>query len=610
MRVVFESRRSGANGSVSLAARLHRSFRAIGAAIGLTLTVIGAMALLLLGRYHPEVERTTAATKALRLNHELMLDHESGLRGYLLTRDDSFLVPVRLGRGRLEAQYQALTRLLARDAGLVALVVEVRLAQERWLAEWATAVEQGIASADIDEAMQRGTQLFDTYRVAAERLATDVVQRRDDALAAEGRILLGGILAETVIGACLVLVATSEHRRLRAATVEPVGHLLTAIERVRDGDLGARVHVDGPSEIVQLAAGLNDMTVALADHRGAATARAAEVAAQAEKLSLLLALAREVAGSLSLRYVCEAVATAGARVSGFARTVVWMVDEDRDVLAPLYDSTTPKGATVGMEVAGLGQGVVGEAAHLARTAHDGSRSVRGASAEPVLATELAIPMVVGARVVGVLQFTDDHPVSLLGRDLEVLETLAIHAAAALEAARLHRTTEEQAQLDALTRLHNRHRLDSDLDVECERSVRYQRPLAVIMVDVDHFKRFNDRHGHQAGNEALQLVSAVLQDGVRTSDSAYRYGGEEFVLLLRDGTGPGAVELAERLRLTLRERSTVLPEPVTASFGVATIPLDGTSPNELIAAADRALYEAKRMGRNQVVCTSRTADLLV
>jgi diguanylate cyclase (GGDEF)-like protein len=190
------------------------------------------------------------------------------------------------------------------------------------------------------------------------------------------------------------------------------------------------------------------------------------------------------------------------------------------------------------------------------------------------------------------------------KDVEVLETLGSQAATAVEAARLHERTEELSQTDALTRLFNRRRLDADLEAEVYRANRYGRPLSFIMLDIDHFKAFNDRFGHQRGDEALEMVAKVIVDIGRDSDTAYRFGGEELSVLCRETDLDGATELAERLRAAVERR--MAAEGVTASFGVADLS-EGASPAELVGAADIALYQAKDRGRNRVVVADALGD---
>src|SRR5581483_5746634 len=238
-----------------------------------------------------------------------------------------------------------------------------------------------------------------------------------------------------------------------------------------------------------------------------------------------------------------------------------------------------------------------------RTMTRGADNVfRSNTQEGVPIAGVAIPMVVGARVIGVLKCFLDPPAALSPMTTEVLETLASQAATAVEAARLHERTEQLSQTDALTRLFNRRRLDADLEAECYRANRYERPLSFVMLDVDHFKRFNDRFGHQRGDEALEMVAKVIADTARESDTAYRFGGEELAVLCREPDLEGAPELDERLRVAVERRMEA--EGVTASFGVAALAPGRTSPRELVEPADRAMYDAKRAGRNRVAVAER------
>jgi diguanylate cyclase (GGDEF)-like protein len=139
-------------------------------------------------------------------------------------------------------------------------------------------------------------------------------------------------------------------------------------------------------------------------------------------------------------------------------------------------------------------------------------------------------------------------------------------------------------------------------MEIARSLRYNRPIACIMLDVDHFKKVNDIHGHQAGDEILSEFGAAFSSSLRDTDTAYRYGGEEFCVLLRETDAEAAVVVAERLRVEIANRfaGNGGSAMVTASLGVAAIPRDAVDAKTLIAAADRALYAAKAAGRNCVV----------
>ncbi|MDB5905498.1 MAG: hypothetical protein JWM26_4376 [Betaproteobacteria bacterium] len=168
----------------------------------------------------------------------------------------------------------------------------------------------------------------------------------------------------------------------------------------------------------------------------------------------------------------------------------------------------------------------------------------------------------------------------------------------------------QATSDALTGLGNRRHLQQHLPLELARAKRRGEPFALIVVDADHFKRLNDTFGHDAGDLALKEIAGTLKDNIRASDLAWRYGGEEFVVLLNNAGLPGARERAELMRaalarLDLRHQGRCLGS-VTASLGVAVFPDHGSDVETLIRAADAALYQAKAAGRNRVVVYSAEA----
>ncbi|HVU02622.1 MAG TPA: GGDEF domain-containing protein [Polyangiaceae bacterium] len=163
---------------------------------------------------------------------------------------------------------------------------------------------------------------------------------------------------------------------------------------------------------------------------------------------------------------------------------------------------------------------------------------------------------------------------------------------------------DSSMRDPLTGAENRRSMDQRLEAEIAFARRHQRPLAVILVDIDFFKAINDRHGHQAGDEVLRAVALMIRTQLRTEDVFARYGGEEFAVVLRDTALPEGVLVAERIRERIARTPIDVTGPgigVTVSAGVATLQCVGApSGSELIAAADRRLYRAKALGRNCVV----------
>jgi diguanylate cyclase (GGDEF)-like protein len=169
--------------------------------------------------------------------------------------------------------------------------------------------------------------------------------------------------------------------------------------------------------------------------------------------------------------------------------------------------------------------------------------------------------------------------------------------------------EKLAITDGLTTLHNHRHFHERLALEVERVNRSGTPLGLLMLDVDHFKNYNDTHGHPAGDQVLAQVARLLSDGRRANDLVARYGGEEFALLLVDTRKPAAVEIGERLRAAIANHQFLHGETqpgrrLTVSVGVAACPDDAGDPRTLLQAADDALYRAKHAGRNTVCVAGR------
>ncbi len=173
----------------------------------------------------------------------------------------------------------------------------------------------------------------------------------------------------------------------------------------------------------------------------------------------------------------------------------------------------------------------------------------------------------------------------------------------------------QSRSDRLTGLPNRSYFDERVEAELSRARRYSEPVALLMIDVDNFKRFNDTHGHAAGDVALRAVAHALQEDIRASDVVVRYGGEEFVALFPGMAPSAAMERAEAIRRLVDGLPIALPRRtelahVTISIGVATYGYDGTRADDLLDRADARLFQAKEAGRNRVLGPPPEADLFV
>lgn len=216
---------------------------------------------------------------------------------------------------------------------------------------------------------------------------------------------------------------------------------------------------------------------------------------------------------------------------------------------------------------------------------------------------LCVPLAAQGQMVGMLHIGSRFEGKLLERQKKLALLMAEQIALALANLRLRESLRNQSIRDALTGLYNRRYMEEQLEKEVNRSGRDGRKLSALMIDIDHFKEFNDRHGHAAGDTVLGSVGTLLNRMGRKSDLTCRYGGEELVVLFPETRLEDALDLADRLRLAIKElalehRGQPLG-PVTVSVGVATCPDDGKTAAELLRAADIALYHAKATGRDRV-----------
>jgi len=217
---------------------------------------------------------------------------------------------------------------------------------------------------------------------------------------------------------------------------------------------------------------------------------------------------------------------------------------------------------------------------------------------------VCIPLMIENEIIGVVNLNDNEKGTFGAGDLDFVLNVVEFISLSISNALLHEKTKTLSVTDGLTQLYNHRQLQNILKSEFNRSRRYQSPLSLVMIDVDHFKKINDTYGHQIGDEVLVALANVIQRVCRSNDTAARYGGEEFVLLLPETSIQGAVYIAERIRKTFAEQN--FQEDgndfkVTISCGVAELNLDKMkTPAELIQAADRALYQAKDEGRDRTV----------
>jgi diguanylate cyclase (GGDEF)-like protein len=377
-------------------------------------------------------------------------------------------------------------------------------------------------------------------------VATPQAQIDSAVRSSEGRIAVALLATLGLIGAATYLFGRTIVGSLR--------RLASAADAIAHGNLSERVAVGGRDEFAQLGDSFNRMAAQLEQ-------RLRELAAERSR-------------------VREAVARFG------------------DALAATHDPEHLLQIVVESAVE-----ATGALAGAVRTADGVVVSI----GDPQSGAErLAFPLQAGETVFGTLELTGDG----FGADqVETAASLASQAVVALENARLHRVVEAQARVDGLTGLANRRSIDETLHAEIARTARFGDGVCLVLCDLDSFKSVNDRFGHPCGDRVLREFADTLAVTVREADTAGRWGGEEFALVLPATDLAGGVQLAERARAAIAERDIYTDEgdplPVTASFGVAVCPPAG-SLEELVASADEALYQAKRTGKNRVVAATEVA----
>jgi diguanylate cyclase (GGDEF)-like protein len=228
-------------------------------------------------------------------------------------------------------------------------------------------------------------------------------------------------------------------------------------------------------------------------------------------------------------------------------------------------------------------------------------------------SEICVPLLKEGEVLGVINVEAAPGHQLTENDVIVLTALAGPVVIAVENARLHAEVKEMALTDGLTALFNRRAFDQALDNEIERAARYNYSLALIMIDLDWFKQFNDEWGHPAGDERLKAVADLLRSDLRNPDFPARYGGDEFALILPYTNKEGAMVVAERLRSGAEKIASsnidhgAAVSGCTFSLGVAVYPDDARTASDLLHAADRAELTAKKWGKNRV-CSAGNRQL--
>jgi diguanylate cyclase (GGDEF)-like protein len=215
--------------------------------------------------------------------------------------------------------------------------------------------------------------------------------------------------------------------------------------------------------------------------------------------------------------------------------------------------------------------------------------------------EMFVPLKNKKELIAILAISERRDGKLYPIDDEYhLESMSARVAASIAKEFSHEQLEEKSRIDELTGLFNRRHFEERLKEEVARHSRYGDVFSVFMLDLDRFKAYNDTYGHPAGDTLLSRTGKIIKSSIRNIDQAFRYGGDEFVIILPKTTGQNAYVVAERVRVQIAKAMEKQEIAVTASIGLANCPADGVVTRELVGVADKALYDAKRTGCNQTL----------
>ena len=511
---------------------------------------------------------------------ELLVDAETGQRGYIITGKDAFLQPYRTALQTLPLELQRLERHYAGSPAPAPAIIQELLRNAQLKLRLLTETvqlrqSQGFDAVEPVISAAQGLHYMEEVRrlvaVLGERDGLELVQANEELQSKikwAAVISLASTLMTLGLSAYLVLTTSRTMRQREQAAAQAQ----QASERLEDGMAALRLHNDRMRALGEMSRALQaDMTLV----------------EELEVTSLFCArLLPDTSGSIYLFRNSADQLELAARWGG----------------GPSPRATMAPAACWGLR---LGQ------VHRFSGATD-LRCRHCEAAEPAAGEyRLCLPLMAYGEVLGLMHLRGtaaNAPVSAAMASIEpAAQAIAEQAALSLSNAKLRQTLRDQSIKDPLTGLFNRRYMEETLLREILRARRDKTCVSVLMVDLDHFKKINDAHGHPAGDAVLRAAAQHLAAMTRASDVACRYGGEEFVLVLVDCDKAAAVAKAQQMcdalrTLTIKEDGRVIA--VTASFGVATAPTDAHEPEMLVAAADHALYEAKRAGRDRVVGVNR------
>jgi diguanylate cyclase (GGDEF)-like protein len=327
-----------------------------------------------------------------------------------------------------------------------------------------------------------------------------------------------------------------------------------------------------------------------------------------QELALINRLATVITSSLNIRDVYGAFITDLKQVVDVDWATIAVIEGDElrfEVLSTEVGSTWKAGEKISLK--GTGTEWVADNKK-ALVEPDLSKNTRFRTGEEHLKwgirSIIYLPLVVKNEAIGSLVIASRQPNAYTPGQVRLLERLASQIAVPVENSRLYAKAEQRARVDELTGLFNRRHFDESVKLEIDRHTRYRSMLSLILLDLDFFKAYNDTQGHTAGDKVLELIGRLVNSALRSTDLAFRYGGDEFAIILPQSASNDAFIVAERVRGRIATEMSKRDIKISASLGLASWPSDGVTPDEILNASDGALYYAKETGGNRTCVASK------
>lgn len=327
------------------------------------------------------------------------------------------------------------------------------------------------------------------------------------------------------------------------------------------------------------------------------------------ELSTLKLIISEINSTLNLNRVLDLIIQKGIQIVEAERGSLMLFDHRKEELY-IKSSVGLNKRTVSAVRIAPGEGIAGwvfkegKPLLIKKGAKD-PRFKKFEEEEEELKSIISVPLKIKNKVIGVINADDKREGDFFSiGDLNLLSTFANQAAIAIQNAQLHQEVKQQAITDGLTGLYNFRYIKGRLEEEVKRAQRFEHYLALIMADIDDFKKFNDSYGHPEGNKVLKSLANILRSNIREVDIVARYGGEEFIIILPEANREEAEKIAERIRSKV-EKCNFADEKnhperkITISLGITSCFQENITPQGLVQKVDQALYKAKGKGRNRV-----------